>query len=130
MTPDPRPLSAEEAIWCDVCGRSDDAPHTPIDHPWLLKGYAHRNCKQIAARHAALVEALEVIRMVADGADTSATGYLNPAWVRNQCDEALRAALIMPDDANPARGLAIGCVLASLLWVAVFAIAWFLPGVW
>jgi hypothetical protein len=37
----------------------------------------------------------------------------------------------MPDDGDAARGLGVGCVLASLLWVALFAVAWFvLPGVW
>ena len=37
----------------------------------------------------------------------------------------------MPDDATPARGLALGCLLAALAWALVFAIAWFvLPGVW
>jgi hypothetical protein len=26
-------------IWCNVCGKNDYFPHTPIDHPWLLKGH-------------------------------------------------------------------------------------------
>jgi hypothetical protein len=37
----------------------------------------------------------------------------------------------MPDDGNPARGLAVGCVAAAFLWALVFGLAWFvLPGVW
>jgi hypothetical protein len=32
---------------------------------------------------------------------------------------------------NPARGLALGCVVGALCWAAIFAVAWFvLPGVW
>jgi hypothetical protein len=26
-------------FWCNVCRRNDTALHTPIDHPWLLKGH-------------------------------------------------------------------------------------------
>ena len=38
----------------------------------------------------------------------------------------------MPDDRlDPARGLALGCVVAGLAWAVVFLVAWFvLPGVW
>jgi len=37
----------------------------------------------------------------------------------------------MPDDATPARGMCLGCVVAALLWTVVFLVAWFvLPGVW
>jgi hypothetical protein len=37
----------------------------------------------------------------------------------------------MPDDGTPARGLAVGCVAAALLWALLFLVAWFvLPGVW
>jgi len=37
----------------------------------------------------------------------------------------------VPDDAAPARGLCLGCLISGLLWALVFGIAWFvLPGVW
>jgi hypothetical protein len=37
----------------------------------------------------------------------------------------------MPDDATPARGLALGCLFGALVWTGVFLLAWFvLPGVW
>lgn len=26
-------------FWCPTCGKNDSVPHTPIDHPWLLKGH-------------------------------------------------------------------------------------------
>lgn len=32
-------MTDDSLFWCDVCGRNDDAPHTPIDHPWLLRGH-------------------------------------------------------------------------------------------
>jgi hypothetical protein len=35
------------------------------------------------------------------------------------------------EDLDPARGLALGCVVGALMWVAIFLIAWFvLPGPW
>lgn len=35
------------------------------------------------------------------------------------------------DDAAPARGMCLGCVLGALAWVGVFLLAWFvLPGPW
>jgi hypothetical protein len=37
----------------------------------------------------------------------------------------------MPDDASPARGLCLGCVVGAALWALLFLAAWFvLPGVW
>jgi hypothetical protein len=32
-------MTDDFGFWCDICGKNDSAPHTPIDHPWLLKGH-------------------------------------------------------------------------------------------
>jgi hypothetical protein len=35
------------------------------------------------------------------------------------------------DDLDASRGIALGCVMGSLIWIVIFLIAWFvLPGPW
>jgi hypothetical protein len=64
-------VTSDFGFWCDICGKNDSAPHTPIDHPWLLKGHRlipkpkvdEMVAAAIAHERARILAAIEALRV-------------------------------------------------------------------
>jgi len=95
-------------FWCSVCGKNDDAPHTPIDHPWLLRG--HRLVRpaeverRIAEARQPLLDRIERLEAALAKVDRMKVGHHHPPDVLciPECPrwwkDAFRAALETSDD--------------------------------